>query len=427
MNSSSVAVVIIGAGPLGLGLATHLRARGVEHRIFGSPMQTWRDMPRNMNLKSLGFATSIPTPRGHPTFPEYCRARGLEEYEPIEFATFAEYGMAIQRDFVPYVEDTLVTDLQRAGDEFALTLGTGERLRARRVVVAVGLGYFPRIPEVLSGLPAEQLSHTWGPKDFDSFAGKDVVVVGGGSSALETAVLLHEHGARAQVLVRRDVSWGGKGAREWERSLIDRIRVPISSIGHGRENWVLEHIPWLMHYLPASKRIPFTRRHLGPAPAWWLHDRVAGQFPVHVRTSVIEATSRAGKVFLRVQVEGAEREIVADHVVAGTGYEVDLDRITFMSRDLRRQIRRYDLAPRLSRHFESSVPGLYFIGPIAALSFGPLARFVAGAPFTIPAVANHLAHGANPLASVWRRLAGVRSSTPLSPAAPDRIATRIEL
>src|SRR6266849_4903423 len=153
MYSSSVEVAIIGAGPNGLGLATHLRKRGIEHRIFGTPMQTWRDMPKNMFLKSLGFATSIPTPDGHPTFPEYCRAKGLEDYEPIEFRTFADYGMAVQRQFVPHVEDTRVIDLRRLNDEFVLTLETGERVRAKRVVVAVGLGYFQRIPEVLKALP----------------------------------------------------------------------------------------------------------------------------------------------------------------------------------------------------------------------------------------------------------------------------------
>lgn len=427
MYPSSVDVAIIGAGPLGLGLATHLRGRGVEHRIFGSPMQTWRDMPTNMNLKSLGFATSIPTPGGHPTFPEYCRARGLEDYEPIEFATFAEYGMLIQRDFVPYLEETRVTDLQRSGDEFSLTLETGERLRAKRVVIAVGLGYFQRIPEVLAGLPSERISHTWGRKDFPSFAGKNVVVVGGGSSALETAVLLHEHGARVQVLVRGDVRWGGKGLREWERNLIDRIRVPISSVGHGRENWVLEHIPWLMHYLPARRRVRFTRKHLGPGSAWWLRDRVDGQFPVHIRTSVVQATSHDGKVSLRVRAEQTEREIVADHVIAGTGYEVDVDRIPFVSKDLCRQIRRYDRAPRLSRYFESSVAGLYFIGPIAALSFGPLVRFVAGAYFTIPAIAGHLANKSSTVASVWQRLARVGAPAPVSSASADTMATRLEL
>jgi hypothetical protein len=37
------------------------------------------------------------------------------------------------------------------------------------------------------------------------------------------------------------------------------------------------------------------------------------------------------------------------------------------------------------------VPGLYFIGPASAFSFGPLFRFVAGASYATPVVARHLA------------------------------------
>jgi FAD-dependent urate hydroxylase len=393
MYPSAIDVAIVGAGPNGLGLATHLRASGIVHRIFGSPMKTWRDMPKNMNLKSLGFATSIPTPDGRHTFPEYCRAHGLEDYEPIEFATFAQYGLDFQREFVPYVEDTTVTDVTRTNDGFLLTLQSGEQVQAKRVVVAVGLTYFPRIPGNLAGLPADRVEHTWGPKDFPAYADKDVVVIGGGSSALETAALLHEHGARVRLLVRREVYWGGHGPREWERSLIDRIKMPISSIGHGRENWVLEHIPWLMHYLPAKRRIPFTRKHLGPAPAWWLRERVEGKFAVQLKTSISQATINAdGKISLRVREEGVgEYDVLADHVIAGTGYEVDLDRLTFISKDLLRDILRWDRAPRLSRHFESSVAGLYFLGPVASFSFGPLVRFVAGSYFSVGVLAGHLA------------------------------------
>src|SRR5215468_1179097 len=125
MQRHMVEVAIIGAGPNGLGLATHLRKRGIEHRIFGSTMQTWRDLPQNMNLKSLGFATSIPTPDGTHTFPEFCRANNLEDYEPIEYATFARYGMEFQRELVPYVENTKVANLTRSGPEFELTLESG--------------------------------------------------------------------------------------------------------------------------------------------------------------------------------------------------------------------------------------------------------------------------------------------------------------
>jgi cation diffusion facilitator CzcD-associated flavoprotein CzcO len=396
MREMSVEVAIIGAGPNGLGLATHLRKRGVEHRIFGSPMQTWRDLPQNMNLKSLGFATSIPTPDGSRTFPEFCRANGLEDYEPIEYSTFARYGMELQRELVPYVENTKVTHLTRRGAEFELTLESGEVVRARRVVVATGLTYLARMPSEFAGLSPERIKHTWGFGNFEAYTDKDVIVVGAGSSALERAALLHEHGARVRVLVRRDVQWGSRGLREWERSLIDRIRVPISSVGHGRENWVLEHVPWLMHWLPASKRLPFTRNHLGPAPAWWLRDRVDGLFPIQEHTSILAARVDGEKVVVRVREQGVdEYEIAADYVVAGTGYDFDVDRIAFLDESLRRRIDRWEQAPKLSRHFESSVPGLYFIGPISAPSFGPLVRFVAGSAFAVGAVSGHLAskHG----------------------------------
>ena len=407
MSASLIEVAIIGAGPNGLGLATHLRKRGIEHRIFGAPMQTWRDLPQNMSLKSLGFATSIPTPDGSHTFPEYCRSHGLEDYEPIEYSTFARYGMEFQRELVPYVENTRVIELTRADGEFLLSLETGERVRAKRVVVATGLTYLAHMPSQFAGLPADRVKHTWGFSGFDAYAEKDVIVVGGGSSALERAALLHEHGARVRVLVRRQVDWGGHGPREWERSLIDRIRVPISSLGHGREHWVLEHVPWLMHYLPASKRLPFTRKHLGPSPAWWLRPRVDGLFPVQEHTSILTSRYDGQKLVLHVQQQGVgEYDLAADYLVAGTGYQFDVDRIAFIDPALRQQIDRWEQAPKLSRNFESSVSGLYFIGPIAAPSFGPLVRFVAGSVFTVSVVAGHLASKRSLLERLLRASSG---------------------
>jgi cation diffusion facilitator CzcD-associated flavoprotein CzcO len=291
------------------------------------------------------------------------------------------------------------------GEQFELTLATGEHLNARRVVIAVGLTYFPRVPEVLAGLPADRLSHTWGPKNFDAFAGKGVVVVGGGSSALETAALLHEHGVSVRVLVRGQVSWGSRGRKEAERGWVDRVRMPISSLGHGRENWILQHIPWLMHYLPADRRIAFTRRHLGPAPAWWLRERIEGQFDIRLKSTVQEARVQGDKVALVVrEAGGGEQALEVDHVFAGTGYQVDVDRIPFIDKGLAGQVERYERAPKLSRYFESSVKGLYFLGPAAAFSFGPLVRFVAGAEFSVGVLANHLAFHVSGLGANWQRL-----------------------
>ena len=97
-----------------------------------------------------------------------------------------------------------------------LTLADGEEVRADQVVVAVGLTYFAHIPPALDDLPPDRVTHTWGHLDASSFSGKDVIVVGGGSSALETATLLHENGSRVQVLARSDVrlEWPGAEGSE---------------------------------------------------------------------------------------------------------------------------------------------------------------------------------------------------------------------
>src|SRR5580658_2904626 len=71
-------VAIIGAGPYGLSIAAHLRARGVDLRIFGNPMQTWlTQMPKGMRLKSEGFASSLDNPGSTFTLAVYCQEKGI--------------------------------------------------------------------------------------------------------------------------------------------------------------------------------------------------------------------------------------------------------------------------------------------------------------------------------------------------------------
>ena len=171
-SSPSVDVAIIGAGPYGLALAAHLSDRAVEHRIFGPSMDTWRKMSPGMHLKSVGFATSLATPVGHPTLPEFCRARGEEDNEPIPIATFAEYGDAVRQQVVRHLEEVLVTSLRHEGGRFSLTLETGESLTARRVVVAIGLSYFDRIPAPFDTLPPELVCHTAQKGDFSGYKGR---------------------------------------------------------------------------------------------------------------------------------------------------------------------------------------------------------------------------------------------------------------
>jgi len=66
-------------------------------------------------------------------------------------------------------------------------------------------------------------------------------------------------------------------------------------------------------------------------------------------------------------------------------------KLAFLEAALKDDVRLAEGAPVLSANFESSVPGLYFIGVAAAATFGPVARFVAGAGFTVRRLAPQLA------------------------------------
>jgi len=98
------------------------------------------------------------------------------------------------------------------------------------------------------------------------------------------------------------------------------------------------------------------------------------------------------RVELRLRhAAGKQLLLKTDHVIAATGYRLDLDRLPILDEDLRRDVRRVGGTPRLSANFESSVPGLYFLGPLSANCFGPAMRFVLGADFTARRLGRHLA------------------------------------
>src|SRR5216683_218341 len=110
-------VAIIGAGPYGLSIAAHLRARGVDFRIFGSPMHTWiTQMPRGMRLKSEGFASSLYDPESSFTLGHYCRERGLpyaDTGKPVPLEKFIDYGLEFQKRLVPELENKLIVSVER--------------------------------------------------------------------------------------------------------------------------------------------------------------------------------------------------------------------------------------------------------------------------------------------------------------------------
>jgi FAD-dependent urate hydroxylase len=392
------AIAIVGAGPYGLSVAAHLAARSIEHRIFGCPMQFWSqiaDAGGERYLKSYCFGTNISTPKLGYSFADFSQPRGLETFEPCTIADFAAYGKWFQKNNVPWVEHHNVTEVSAKDGEFLVTLSSGEQFPASNVIIATGLSYFAQVPPVLSRLPVALVTHTSEIVRFEEFRGRRVAVVGAGQSALEAAALLSEFGASPELLIREGaILWQTRVSQS--RTLWRKLRSPISGLGTGPKAWALTSFPGAMHKTPAGWRTRFVKTHLPPEGAWWLAQRVENRVPVHTQTVVLGAFEREGKAVLRLQIGkgGREQQMIVDSVVAGTGYNLNVDRLAFLDENLRGRIARVEGAPRLSATFETSVPGLRWIGPASAMSFGPLFRFVVGAEHTARTVCARLASSA---------------------------------
>jgi thioredoxin reductase len=392
---------IIGAGPYGLSIAAHLRARGVSFRIFGSPMHAWRaHMPKGMRLKSEGFASRLYDPDGSFTLAAYCKEKGLPYADagmPVPLETFTAYGLEFQKRFVPELEDKRVVSLRRACGGYQIRLEDGETISTRNVIVAVGLNYYEYVPPILSSLPKTHLSHSAEYGAVDHFKGREVVVVGAGASALDLAALLHKAGACVQVVARVPAIRFYDPPSLRAPTLIQRLRHPQTGIGHGWKMFLCAHAPLVFRLMPEQFRLDKVRRLLGPGPGWFIKQDVVGKVPIHPGLSITDAKVQNGRVRLQLtDAAGAGRTIEAEHIIAATGYRVDLRRLSFLDGNDLAQIRSVENTPVLSSNFESSLSGLYFVGPSAANTFGPLLRFACGAGFTARRLARHLAKSAVP-------------------------------
>lgn len=392
--SKQSTVAIVGAGPYGLSAAAHLAAAGIETRVFGRSMQTWREsMPKGMFLKSEGFASSLSDPGGTFTLGQYCRQQGIPYADigwPVPVEVFADYGTAFAHRFVPGLDERRVTRVARSGDGFRLELEDGDVVTVARVVLAAGIGSFARLPEELKDLPSTVLTHSSQHADYSSFGTRSVAVIGAGASALDAAAALRRAGASATLVSRRSEVRFYEAGRP--RRAIDALLSPLTPLGPGWKKWLCCELPQLFHSLPERLRLRIVQRYLGPSPARFVRDTIEGHVPYRLNSRVVGAElAPSGGVALTIERDGVGREtLTVDHVVAATGYKVEVERLGFLDPALVPAIATVDGSPALSRHFESSVPGLYFVGTPSAYSFGPMFRFACGAGYAAKRLTRHV-------------------------------------
>jgi cation diffusion facilitator CzcD-associated flavoprotein CzcO len=359
-------------------------------------MDTWRNhMPKDMLLKSEGLGTGLFHPSRDSTLKAYCGARGIPYADtavPISLDLFLEYASWFRKTHVPMLEEFDVTNLEACDAGFALTLEDGRKVIARRVVLAIGITWFRNIPAEIEDLDKSVTSHSYDHRDAAQFRGKDVVVLGAGASAVDLAALLNDSGASVTIVARDSALRYHTPPSPEDGKLWNRIRNPATTIGPGWRSWAAVKLPFLFRFVPEKLRLEIVKRHLGPAPGWFVRQRVEGKVREMLNCRLDAARMMGKRVLLRItDRRGEARTVECDHVVAATGFAMNLSKVPFIAPSLRPHIATTGAAPKLSGNFETTLRGLYVVGPASANCFGPVMRFMTGAEYAAPALARHLA------------------------------------
>ena len=185
MNSEDVDVLVIGGGQAGLAAGYYLRRAGHRFVIVddqSAPGGAWPHTWASLTLFSPAQYSSLPGwlmpnwPNGFPP------ARHVVDY----LSAYEErYELPVRRP-------VHVREVIRDGDRLRVTTSSGQ-WRARRVISATGTWHQPFWP-VYPGariFRGQQL-HTVHYRDAAPFAGKHVVVVGGGNSAAQLLAEISE-------------------------------------------------------------------------------------------------------------------------------------------------------------------------------------------------------------------------------------------
>jgi FAD-dependent urate hydroxylase len=389
--ASRIEAVILGCGPYGLAAAAHLRSAGVEGRVFGEPMSFWQEhMPAGMFLRSAWYASDIADPARRLTLNDYLNSHDIPVSVPVPRDRFIDYGLWFQRTVVPDLDRRRVQTIAANGDGFRLSLEDGETLKAQRVIVAGGISPFARRPAEFKELPAAMASHSCDHKNFSAFAASRVAVIGGGQSALESAALLREAGAEVEVILRAPKLRWLRGKIEFRQrmGLLRQLLYPRTDVGPPGLNQIVAR-PNVLRWLPSRLRDSIAQRSIRPSAANWLKSRVQGLTITTSRS--VTGARRIGDRLLITLSDGTSRDV--DHVIAATGYEVDIARYPFLDHSLLRAIESVGGYPRLNAGFETNITGLHFLGAPASWSFGPVTKFVSGTQFSGRALASWIVAG----------------------------------
>ncbi len=303
-----------------------------------------------------------------------------QDFEPIKLRSYIQYADWFRSNSKISVEDTKIDRLDHQGGVFSALPRSGPPIEATHVVVAVGLRYFPYIPECLAELlPADRVHHSSEIVDFHQLRGSRVLIVGGRQSAFEWAALIHESGAKeVHLSYRHEKPLFTKSDWSWLEPILEQ----------------LPHNPDWFRNLSCHDRELFNDRvrkegRLKLEP--WLAQRISKEtIFMHPKTEIVGVDQRASGE-LNIHFNNCQ-DIRVDHVVFATGFKIDLNRIPFMyDGNLLDKVDMRDGSPVLDSTFQSSIKGLFFTGAAAIQEFGPLFAFTATTRVSSSVIGNAIA------------------------------------
>ncbi len=187
-GAKNVDVVIVGAGPAGIATAVGCRAAGLSYSLL--EQDTVGGTVAHYPRQKLVMTETV-------DLPYYGKfGRSLIRKEDL----VGSFQDVMSKAGVKVHEKTKLTGIDGTRDNFLVTTDRGV-LSAKRVVLAIGRRGTPR----KIGAPGEELEKVaYRLIDPRQYAGKRVLVVGGGDSALEAAIqLADESDARVAISYRR--------------------------------------------------------------------------------------------------------------------------------------------------------------------------------------------------------------------------------
>ncbi|MCA8956357.1 MAG: NAD(P)-binding domain-containing protein [Planctomycetes bacterium] len=180
-------LLIVGAGVSGMAAALEARAQGLDFQLVEG---------------AEPFSTLVNFPRGKPiyTYPTGMRPAGALQLTATVKEPLLDELRAQTLDAGITPTPRLVEKVVRRGACLEAVVRGQDSILARRVIVAIGRsGNFRRL-----GVPGEDLEHVgnrlFDPKDY---RGKKVLVVGGGDSAVESAIAIAECGGEVALSYRK--------------------------------------------------------------------------------------------------------------------------------------------------------------------------------------------------------------------------------